>query len=459
MVAQSCVPRPSCSPRFQELVTTATLASDQKDPQVTELLAQLMHVQQESLSRLLKWSQGHGIAVDAITLSGYVEEMKRIISQSRSIISALDEKFSKLNLAESSQASRDCGHPATRYPPTPLSVPEARAPPPPPAPMAPGHQLYPSQHRPPPADSHLPPPPPPPGYSVPAQPYPASGSFPHPPVHPPPDDLQGHLHDAGRHCDWDVDARRGAEKRRRTGGTDRDEEYEWEKQPKYKSEASEAEIKDFLDDLPAYKLTANEEKMRAALLEAWQPGAGLWSKRHARGRPVEQGVKMSFSYMCSNEAVRKAKANLLPPGMSIERWMEERIPELFSVSERYGHMLVYLKESEEDRELRMQEQRDAKENESNEFLEGLPKDDLSAEEHDMREALLAAWKRCVKKFGEGKVRLSHLGQQEDVRKAKSALLPAAVTVRQWIEARIGEELILSEDDDKQLMATFPRESC
>ena len=85
-------------------------------------------------------------------------------------------------------------------------------------------------------------------------------------------------------------------------------------------------------------------------------------------------------------------------------------------------------------------------------MDSLHEDELTAEEYDLRNALLEAHRKQndAKLHCSDHVLLSNICKDENVRKTKSALLPEALSVRQWIEARIGEELTLSVTEHGQL---------
>jgi len=84
----------------------------------------------------------------------------------------------------------------------------------------------------------------------------------------------------------------------------------------------------------------------------------------------------------------------------------------------------------------------AREDRREDFFAGLPQDDFSPEEAQLRSAIfdfLASWK------SQELASISHMGMDEGVQRARSALLPQWVTLRQWIERRIGGEVELRKD--------------
>jgi len=373
-----------------------------------------MHVQHESLSMLLRWSESEhahkrcGIALDAVTLSGYLEGMGRIVSQSHMIISALDHCYSVLGCT----GSNSCGNPPTHYP-APPRVPEPNTPLPGPS----------SATRNSPSSSS----------SVYAQRYPASRPTRRPLIPCVPSTIPCGIPSSNTGPP--------TEKRRSTSGKDPIE--------------AEDELQDFLEGLPKDALSANEENLRAALVDAWkQHWATKWK------------TILSFSQIQQYESVRTAKLRLFPPGIgtsendAIKRWIGVRIPDEFTLSKKNGQLVMAWKESDEDRERRIQEGLEQRKKESDEFLDSLDEHELTAEEYCLHDALLEAHRKQndAKLHGSDHVLLSHICRDENVRKAKSALLPEAVSVRQWIEARIGEELILSETDYSQLVVAIASEN-
>eukprot|EP00931_Biecheleriopsis_adriatica_P003960 TRINITY_DN105702_c0_g1_i1.p1 TRINITY_DN105702_c0_g1~~TRINITY_DN105702_c0_g1_i1.p1 ORF type:complete len:598 (+),score=124.19 TRINITY_DN105702_c0_g1_i1:42-1796(+) len=115
------------------------------------------------------------------------------------------------------------------------------------------------------------------------------------------------------------------------------------------------------------------------------------------------------------------------------------------------------KETEEERFERVAKEKEARENAIQDFLASLPADTLTSEEEVLRDALLQTWRGCVRDRGVGNVRLSHLCQDKEVIRSKSAFMPAKVPMKSWVSARIGGELELSEDATGQLMADFTHE--
>lgn len=82
------------------------------------------------------------------------------------------------------------------------------------------------------------------------------------------------------------------------------------------------------------------------------------------------------------------------------------------------------------------------------WLAALPKDQLSAEEAALREAILNWLGDWPKRRGNaGKtMKLSECGQDPEVQRKRQALLPTTVQMREWIDHRIGGEVELRKDD-------------
>ena len=82
---------------------------------------------------------------------------------------------------------------------------------------------------------------------------------------------------------------------------------------------------------------------------------------------------------------------------------------------------------------------DEQEHISEEFFSGLPSGSFSPEEHDLRDGI--CW--FIDNFnGNGFPTLSIMCQDKAVGRAKSALLPRGVPMKEWIEQRCGEDFDL-----------------
>lgn len=110
---------------------------------------------------------------------------------------------------------------------------------------------------------------------------------------------------------------------------------------------------------------------------------------------------------------------------------------------------------QQDKELEQQRSEQAK----NSFFEGLPTDELLPAEIQLREALIAFikdWPTNGKMGSKRKVpTLSLAGPVEAIRNARLALLPKEVSFKQWIEKRVGGEIITRTAEDGQVEMTLP----
>ncbi|CAE7797710.1 PFK5 [Symbiodinium sp. CCMP2592] len=91
------------------------------------------------------------------------------------------------------------------------------------------------------------------------------------------------------------------------------------------------------------------------------------------------------------------------------------------------------------------------EEDSEAFLSSLPPDDFTQEENILREKLFEAW-RDLTSSDQREVSLLYLAEHPKVKRALG-FLPAKM-LRTWIEARLGAEMQLTENDDKELCCEF-----
>eukprot|EP00418_Pyrodinium_bahamense_P078010 CAMPEP_0179050986 /NCGR_PEP_ID=MMETSP0796-20121207/21015_1 /TAXON_ID=73915 /ORGANISM="Pyrodinium bahamense, Strain pbaha01" /LENGTH=666 /DNA_ID=CAMNT_0020747519 /DNA_START=75 /DNA_END=2075 /DNA_ORIENTATION=- len=172
------------------------------------------------------------------------------------------------------------------------------------------------------------------------------------------------------------------------------------------------DMEEFFASLPTDAFAAEEERLRAALTDLVAQGPVA----------VAQAVK-------DPRVSAPAKA-LLPRGVALEEWVERRIGAevLVSDSDR-GHPVFRLAPTGKE------ERREA-------FFSQLPEGSFTEEEEQLRSALLdflATWK------SRELANLSHVGSDKAVQHARAKLLPQGVTLRDWIERRIGGELELRLD--------------
>jgi len=203
-------------------------------------------------------------------------------------------------------------------------------------------------------------------------------------------------------------------------------------------------------DLPEDSFTPEEERLRTAIIDF----LATWKSK----------ALASLSDIGSDPSVKAARAAYTRCG-SLKEWIERRIGgEIELQKDERGQYLVHLTAAAQPivtarfRELEKQnasgppatapaataasdaaQMREA-------FFTDLPTDAFLPEEEQLRSVLfdfLASWKS--KEFAT----LSHLGGDKNVQVAKAQLLPQGVTLREWIERRIGGELELRKDDKGQ----------
>lgn len=189
--------------------------------------------------------------------------------------------------------------------------------------------------------------------------------------------------------------------------------------------ASTASKEAFFQRQPVDAFSPQEEQLRVALTSAVAHGPAQLSQ-------VAQDLQ-----------VRAAIKALLPKNVPLVDWIERRVgAEILVVDDDRGQQMVRLAchGKEEKRET---------------FFASLPMDSFTPAEEMLRSALvdfLAMWK------SKELATLSHAGGDKGVQQAKCALLPQGVTLRDWIERRIGGEMELSRDMKGQYVIRLTQEA-
>jgi len=169
----------------------------------------------------------------------------------------------------------------------------------------------------------------------------------------------------------------------------------------------------FFRGLPTDAFTSEEERLREAVTAALAQGP------------------LSVAQVVKDPQVSSIAKTFFPRGATLAAWIERRI----------GAEVSLFDDDEGTRMCRVaaaagkDEKREA-------FFGTLPSGSFSQEEERLRGALfdfLAAWK------SKELATLSHAGGDKAVQQARIALLPHGVTLRDWIERRIGGELELRQD--------------
>jgi hypothetical protein len=208
---------------------------------------------------------------------------------------------------------------------------------------------------------------------------------------------------------------------------------------------------EFWETLPADSFTEAETELYAAIMDflGAQPAGG----------------KVTLSHLGGDKAVAAAKRNCLVDGVSLKEWMERRIAKDVTLEQdRSGQFAIHfhpegnddIPQQEEDAPAEMEEDnggvqdREKDEARAKEDVDraekreawfaDLPADSLTGEEADLREAVVAfinQWR------GKDPPTLSFAGSDEKIRSARSVLLPRFISLRDWIDSRIGGEIELA----------------
>lgn len=182
-------------------------------------------------------------------------------------------------------------------------------------------------------------------------------------------------------------------------------------------------LQSFLNRLPADQFLQEEEDLREAIVSACEEAPETLAQ-----------VKRLPS-------VLKCTKVLLPAAIKLEDWIERRIgAEVAVESDANGQRVCRLMGSEP---LPRQESRNREKDRSEEFFRMLPKDSFLPEEEKLRMAIfdfLAGWS------AQELATLQHCAQHPAVAEAKRGMFAShAVNFKDWIERRIGGELILRPD--------------
>lgn len=182
-------------------------------------------------------------------------------------------------------------------------------------------------------------------------------------------------------------------------------------------------LQSFLSRLPADQFLQEEEDLREAIVSACEKAPETLAQ-----------VKRLPS-------VLKCTKVLLPAAIKLEDWIERRIgAEVAVETDAAGQRVCRLMGSEP---LPRQESRNREKDRSEEFFRMLPKDSFLPEEEKLRMAIfdfLAGWS------AQELATLQHCAQNPAVAEAKRGMFAShAVNFKDWIERRIGGELILRPD--------------
>jgi len=186
-------------------------------------------------------------------------------------------------------------------------------------------------------------------------------------------------------------------------------------------------LKSFLNRLPDDTFLQEEEDLREAIVSV-----------------IEKGPE-TLAQVKRTPSVMKVTKVLLPVAIKLEDWIERRIgAEVAVESDASGQRVCRLMGSEPlGHGVRQESSRNLQKDRSEDFIQMLPKDSFLPEEEKLRMAIfdfLASWS------AQELATLQHCSQHPVVAEAKRALFKnQAVNFKDWIEKRIGGELILQPD--------------
>eukprot|EP00927_Polykrikos_kofoidii_P075003 TRINITY_DN7105_c0_g1_i1.p1 TRINITY_DN7105_c0_g1~~TRINITY_DN7105_c0_g1_i1.p1 ORF type:complete len:730 (-),score=161.31 TRINITY_DN7105_c0_g1_i1:182-2299(-) len=217
------------------------------------------------------------------------------------------------------------------------------------------------------------------------------------------------------------------------------------------SAATPASREAFFADLPADVFRPEEEILRDAMFDF----LAAWKSQELA----------TLSHIGGDRAVQNARASFLPKEVSLKEWIERRIGGDIELTQdkKTGQWVVHLsvtarpivtaKYEAMEKAAREQEAVKSKDREQvpAEFFASLPTDALKDEEVNLRGALLDwlhTW-HANKRPGAPPPVLADAGQSKGVQHWRAILLPREVTLREWIERRIGAEIELLRDERGQ----------
>lgn len=160
-----------------------------------------------------------------------------------------------------------------------------------------------------------------------------------------------------------------------------------------------------------------------------------------------------------------ARASLLPQGASLRHWIEKRIGgEIAFTQDAKGQMVVHLLDAaraivkarflELERRAPPMTRTSIDPEGQRAFLNRLPANSLLPAELEMRRVLIAYledWPMQARKMGKPETwpALSMAGNNPAVQQAKRAFMPGEVSLKEWIDKRIGGEIVTRMGKDNQ----------
>jgi hypothetical protein len=177
----------------------------------------------------------------------------------------------------------------------------------------------------------------------------------------------------------------------------------------------------FFNTLPDDSLTDEEAELRIAVLDYVES---------------KSGEVIILQELAKETEIHRLQQALLPPEVPLRQWINRRIGGEVKIDKDSKGQLVLMKTGAE----MPSDGGDKKE----QFFAQLPDDSFNPEEEELRDTLLAFignWK------SPDPPSLSAAGGDADIRKARAAALPKGcqVSLKDWIERRIGGEIELAMD--------------
>lgn len=181
----------------------------------------------------------------------------------------------------------------------------------------------------------------------------------------------------------------------------------------------------FFSGLPKNELSAGELGLRNAVMELLDN----WAKRKGPNVcPVIGDVN-------SDAKTRKIMQGFLPPSVNLDEWIDRRIGGEIEVRKRNGRVEVLKRGAGGPAGPADKKEDKAAQVDSEEFLDTLPSDEHSPEEAELRQAILDYLE------GHGApVALVDASKDVRIKQCRTGLLPESVTLRSWVDRRIGGEV-------------------
>ena len=185
------------------------------------------------------------------------------------------------------------------------------------------------------------------------------------------------------------------------------------------------DIEAFLQELPEDEFSPQEAALRVEII-----------KQLFRGMRRATDKSSVVARVAEAPSVEDVLASFSLPAAHWEDWMRERVGNEFLVSRNeHGDAIVEL-----EKNVKFPHRGTAEhEHISEEFFSSLPLESFAPEEQDLRDGICD----FIGHFkGNGFPTLSIMCQDREVGRAKCALLPRGVSLKEWIEKRCGEDFDL-----------------